>query len=74
MGTVGQGKLTRIEPLHPAFGVYCASPRARAGKHLEALHIGAAGYKTCITNCVVFILDVLGDSVAHVFQQKCHNN
>lgn len=33
MGTRGRGKLTRAKALHPEFGVYCASPKARAGKH-----------------------------------------
>lgn len=53
---------------------HCASPKARARKHWQALHTGAAGHETCITSCFVFILHVLGDAVVHVFQQKFHGN
>lgn len=69
----GEGNWHPLKLCTP-FGVYCASPKARAGKALETLADGAAGHSAGLTKGFVFILHVLGNPVVPVFQQAFQSN
>lgn len=72
--TRGRGKLTWVKALHPVFGVYCASPKARAGKDWKPSQMEQPATALVLLEALFSFWRVSGNPVLHVFQQTFQNN
>lgn len=74
VGTRGRGKLTWVKTLHPEFGVYCASPKARAGKRRKPSQMERLATVLVLLEALFSFYVFWGNPVVHVFQQTFQNN
>lgn len=74
VGTRGRGKLTRVKALHPESGVYCVSPKARAGKHRKLSQMERLATARVLLEALFSFYMFWGHPVVHVFQQTFQNN